>query len=125
MSPLHTHRSECQVGTQTPPGFVDITSDIARALARSGVAAGLVTVTAPSGCSLIVNEFESGLLADLRRTFLDLGSRGNGTRPRVGAASVVLPAREGRLLLGRWQRVLLVELEAAAERSVGVQVVGE
>jgi thiamine phosphate synthase YjbQ (UPF0047 family) len=38
---------------------------------------------------------------------------------------VVLPASEGRLQLGRWQRLLLVELEEAAERSVSIQVVGE
>lgn len=125
MVQLNTHRSECRVTTPAPPEFVDITPDVARVLSDSEVGTGLVTVAAPPGCTLIVNEFESGLLADLKRTFLDLEARGNGSRPRIGSSSVVLPARDGRLLLGRWQRLLLVELEAAAERSVAVQIVGE
>ena len=125
MSPLRTHRSECSVSTPARDEFVDITADVSRTLARSGVDAGLVTISAPPGCAIVVNEFESGLLADLKRTILDLQSRANGSRPNIGSASVVLPADDGKLLLGRWQRLLLVELENGTERSVGVQVVGD
>lgn len=125
MSPLFTHRSECSVATQSPPEFVDITSDVVDAVAESGVGAGLVTVSVPAECAIVVNEFESGLLADLKKTVLDLRARSNGGGPRIGSTSVVLPLDSGRLLLGRWQRLLLVELEAAAERSFSVQVVGE
>jgi thiamine phosphate synthase YjbQ (UPF0047 family) len=43
----------------------------------------------------------------------------------LGSSSVVLPATDGRLRLGVWQRVLLVELEAPQQRRIVVQVVGE
>ena len=120
-----THRSQCSVVTQEPPGFIDITPDVGDAVARSGVDAGLVTVSVPPQCALVVNEFESGLIEDLKKTVLDLRARSNGAAAHIGSTSVVLPLDSGRLLLGRWQRLLLVELEAAAERSVAVQVVGE
>lgn len=122
---MNTHRSERTVATPAPHEFVDITSEVVHALAESGLSSGHVTVSAPPGCSIVVNEFESGLLADLKRTFLDLEARANGSAGPVGCASVVLPAAGGRLQLGRWQRLLLVELERACERPVGVQVVGE
>ena len=89
------------------------------------MSAGHVTVSAPPGCAIVVNELESGLLADLKRTVQDLQAPSNGWDTTIGSTSVVLPAEEGRLLLGRWQRLLLVELETATRRSVGVQVVGE
>jgi thiamine phosphate synthase YjbQ (UPF0047 family) len=43
----------------------------------------------------------------------------------IGSTSVVIPAVDGRLRLGTWQRVLLVELDEPARRSFLVQVVGE
>ncbi len=120
-----THRCDCTVTTPALLEFVDVTDDVVRALASCGISAGHVTVSAPAGCSIIVNEFESGLLADLKRTMSDLQRRSNGSRPSIGSSSVVLPALDGRLQLGRWQRLLIVEFEDPGPRSVGVQVVGE
>ena len=122
---MHTQRCECPVATPAPPGFIDITPEVEHALESSGVSAGHVTVGAPTGCSIVVNELESGLLTDLRRTVQDLQPLSDGSGTTIGSTSVVLPADGGRLLLGRWQRVLLVELEKATHRSVSVQVVGE
>ncbi|MDQ4143943.1 MAG: YjbQ family protein [Actinomycetota bacterium] len=122
---MQSHRCECTVTTPGALEFVDVTDDVTEALATSHVLGGHVTVTAPPGCSIIVNEFESGLLSDLKRTMLDLQGQANGSRPKIGSGSVVLPAVDGRLRLGRWQRLLLIELEQPSRRSVGVQVVGE
>jgi thiamine phosphate synthase YjbQ (UPF0047 family) len=43
----------------------------------------------------------------------------------LGATSVVLPAVDGHLRLGTWQRVLLVELREPSQRSIVIQIVGE
>lgn len=122
---MHTYGFDRTVVTAAPPEFVDITSQVEDALDTSHVADGQVTVTAPPGCAIIVNEFESGLLSDIKRTLERLRATSNGSEPRIGAVSVVLPASEGRLCLGRWQRLLLVELEKSTERSVSIQVVGD
>ncbi len=122
---MQSHRCECSVTTPDVLEFVDVTDEVVDAFAECAISGGHVTVTAPPGCSIIVNEFESGLLADLKRTMLQVQSNENGSRPSIGSASVVLPARDGKIQLGRWQRLLLVELEGPNRRSVGVQVVGE
>lgn len=129
---MRTHRCECIVTTPDVHEFVDITDEVVGALTACHLTAGHVTVTAPAGCAIIVNEFETGLLSDLKRTLLHLDARSNGSHPAIGPAgpgigspSVVLPAFDGELRLGRWQRLLLVEFEKPSCRSVGVHVVGE
>lgn len=121
---LKTHSARCTAETTGAPDFVDITEAVEAALLDSGIRNGQVTVFAPGdGCSLLVNERETGLLHDLKAT---LGRLKEAWPPAViGSASVVVPAFEGRLGLGMWQRVLLVELRAAAARPVLVQVLGE
>jgi len=38
--------------------------------------------------------------------------------------SVSVPVSRGRLRIGRWQSVMMVELDGERERTVGIQVVG-
>ena len=121
---LKTHSARCTAETRGAPDFVDITDAVSEALADSGIRNGQVTVFAPGdGCSILVNERESGLWSDLKTTLERLK---DAWPPSViGSASVVVPAFEGRLGLGMWQRVLLVELREATQRPVLVQVLGE
>lgn len=125
MSPmLRTHHARCTAQTSGAPDFVDITDTVEAALSESGIRNGQVTIfAAGDGCSLMVNERESGLLEDLKATF----GRLDGVWPSsaMGSSSLVLPAFDGKLGLGMWQRVLLVELVEPTDRPVVVQVLGE
>lgn len=121
---LRTHRSNAIAKTSTPPDIVDITDHVLDAARASGLKDGLVTVVATEGgCALVVNERESGLLQDMKSA-IDRASNGNG-EVSFGVSSAVLPLVNGELKLGSWQRIMLVELEEPAARSVVVQVVGE
>ncbi len=121
---LVSHQARCTTETRDAPDFIDITDELQDALHNSGVRAGQVTVFTPDdGCTILVNEFEAGLLDDLRRTLTTLTEV--WPPAVIGARSVVLPALDGRLRLGQWQRVLLVELDRPASRSVVVQILGE
>jgi secondary thiamine-phosphate synthase enzyme len=124
---MRTHQSDCSTATLGALDFVDITDEVESRLRASGIKEGMVTVFAPEqACVLVVNERESGLMADIRDTLARLESSDNaGQRAMLGSSSVVLPATDGRLLLGVWQRVLLIELEAPQKRKIVVQVVGE
>ena len=103
----------------------DLTGAVADAVAASGIRDGHVTVsTREPGCALIVNEKETGLLADLKDALARLRN-GDGTGLSLGSTSVMLPAIEGALAVGTWQKVLLVELDSEANRTVVVQIVGE
>ncbi|MFQ5947390.1 MAG: secondary thiamine-phosphate synthase enzyme YjbQ [Acidimicrobiia bacterium] len=130
--------------------FWDLTEPVRELLKRSGVRHGQVTVHTPhTTTSVIVNESETGFLNDFRRHMEELVPRGdyyehddqelrtenvqedeylNGhahcRQLLVGSSSVTLPVVEGELLLGRFQRVLFIELDQARERRVVLHAQG-
>ncbi|MDQ3986621.1 MAG: YjbQ family protein [Actinomycetota bacterium] len=122
---MRTNSFEHKAKTTGPVDFVDLTEQIQHFLARSGFHNAQVTISCPAGCSLVVNELESGLLEDIRRVMAKVDRATDDGASRIGSASVVLPGIKGRLQLGTWQRVLLVELERGTERTVTIQIVGE
>lgn len=125
---MKTHHSQCTVGTGAAMDFVDITDDVQACLDDSSIRDGQVTVFSPEPCcAIVVNELESGLLTDIRSAAHRLGEslKPSHRRTMIGSASVVFPSVDGKLRLGTWQRVLLVELEGPSTRSVLVQIVGE
>ena len=72
------------------------------------------------GCASL-NEHEQGLWKDLRATLERLEKeQPDERRASLGSTSIVLPAVDGKLYLGPWQRLLLVELEKRANaKGVG------
>lgn len=125
--PMTSYETRVSARTGSVPDFIDVTDDITDAVVASGVANGRATIFAgDESCSIMVNERESGLLSDIRKTIERMADgNGPGTSAVVGSSSVVLPVMGGKLGLGTWQRVLLVELKEAAERSVDIQIIGE
>ena len=124
---MRTHLTRCHTGTKDTLDFVDVTGHVAAALRDSGILHGQVSIlVGDSESALLVNENESGLLQDLKRMLerLDMGDS-RDRRAVIGSPSVVLPAMDGALRLGKWQRVLLVELGAGGDRAIVVQIVGE
>lgn len=124
MPDMRNHSETRSFTTSGSFGIADVTDDVEEVLASSGIRAGHVTIctTAP-GCTLIVNERETGLIADIKDA---VGRLGNGAAaPPLGSTSVMLPAIDGALGLGQWQRVLLVELDSESSRDVVVQIVGD
>jgi secondary thiamine-phosphate synthase enzyme len=120
----------------------DVTAAVNQALSRAGLTAGIVTVfVAGSTAGVTTIEFESGVIADLDRTLESLAPRtaeyrhhlrwgdDNGSshvRAALVGPSVTVPFAEGKLLLGTWQQIALVELDTRGRRrDVIVQIVGE
>ncbi len=126
----------------------DITDGVQKILQESGVREGMVTITSRhTTCAISVNENEERLLEDIRHFFLrlapadapylhnDLHLRANipPDEPENAHAHLIammlgnseaLCVHEGRLELGRYQAVLLLEMDGPRERTVSVQVVG-
>jgi secondary thiamine-phosphate synthase enzyme len=142
---------EFLVHTDGPvPGFFDVTDLVSDVVCRSGVEQGqLLATTAHTTCALIVQENEPLLLADLAERLcrfasaddsylhnrLDLrvinllgpDERANGhshCQHALLGAGVALPVAGGHVMLGQWQRVLLVELDGPRPRQLMVQVTG-
>jgi secondary thiamine-phosphate synthase enzyme len=136
--------------TSCPTEFIDLTDRLASIVAASGVRAGLLNVQSlHTTLGIMVNEHEPLLLADFA-TLLDRAAprqavyrhddaavrtvnvtaeeRINGhahCQALLLAPSACLNIVDGRIRLGQWQRVFVVELDGPRRREISVAVVGE
>jgi secondary thiamine-phosphate synthase enzyme len=140
-------RDVVHIRTEKHLQFVDLTALVAERVRRSGVGEGMVTVQSRhTTTAIVVNENEPLLLADFEdlleawapagRVYRhnDLAAREapadekpNGhahARSLVLGTSVCLNVADGRIDLGRWQSIFLVELDGPRKRSLSVQVLG-
>lgn len=124
-------------------GTTDITAEVARAVAASGVATGLCTVFLQhTSASLILCEnADPDVRVDLEMLLSRLAPDGDPAyvhdtegpddmaahvRSVLTSNSLSIPVSGGRLMLGTWQGLYLYEHRTAPhERSVVVTVMGE
>jgi len=119
----------------------DITDEVAGAAKESGVRNGIVTVFVPGSTAGVTTiEHEPGMVRDLQE-FLDRsapkgakyhhnhGGESNGhahVRAAFVGPSLTVPLIEGRLALGTWQQIVLVDFDdRPRRREVTVQTIGE
>jgi len=146
---LRVERATLQVTTGTCLEFVDVTDRIAERVQALGISQGIVNVQVRhTTAALVVNENEPLLLQDLRDALERAAPRalayrhddfavrtvnmGPGEVPNGHShckalflrASETLNVAAGRLDLGRWQRVFLVELDGARVRTVSLTTLG-
>ena len=138
-----------RVATPAAIAFVDLTERLERIVADARIRTGLLNVrTSHTTTGLVVNEDEPLLRQDFEACLErlvpgaaayahdDLTRRRDvaSDEPRNGHAhcrALLLPTcagltiAGGRLALGRWQRVFLVELDGPRDREVSVVVLGE
>lgn len=120
---------------------VDLTDDLAREIAGSGLSAGIATLfVAGSTASLSTIEFEPGAVKDLKIALEKLAPEDghyhhhatwgddNGSahvRACLMGPSLTVPFRDGRPILGTWQQVVLVDFDTRPrEREIVVQLLG-
>lgn len=135
--------------TGSGPSFLDITDDVAAAVARSGVRTGQVTIFSQHTTAAIrINENEPLLLRDLGRLLrtmapehahydhndfeqrtvnMTMDECRNGhahCQHFLLASSETVPLIDGAMALGAYQRIFLVELDHPRPRRVLVSIVG-
>lgn len=144
------HREVLQIKTAKEFDVIDVTADVEKAIITSGVEEGYALVYSPhTTCMIVVNERETGLIADMRSTLERLVPRLDNylhddftvrtenmhedetknahshLRQLIGGrTSEHIPVGEGTLLLGPWQRVMFIELDRPRDREVWIQVCG-
>lgn len=124
-----------KVPTQRRRQVLDVTISVAKAVRESGVAAGLCHVWVPhTTAGVIVNEnadpdVSEDILAALEEMLPKIPWRhleGNSDAHVLAAllgTSASVPIQQGRLGLGRWQGILLVEFDGPRSREVWVTCV--
>lgn len=148
--PATCHHTRIRVTTTRAMEFIDLTDRIEALAAVARIRAGFVNVQSlHTTTAIVVNEHEPLLLTDfeallagvapreapyrhddmaVRTVNLAPGERPNGhahCRALLLPSSVSLNVADGRVQLGRWQRVFLVELDGPRAREVSVLVLGE
>ncbi|MFQ5554761.1 MAG: secondary thiamine-phosphate synthase enzyme YjbQ [Acidimicrobiia bacterium] len=130
--------------------FWDLTDFVRAAVERSSVRHGQVTIYTPhTTTSIVINESETGFLNDFRRRIARtvptedyyehddhavrtenlqedelINGHAHVRQLLVGQPSVTVPVVDGEVLLGRWQRIMYLELDQARERRAFIHVQG-
>jgi secondary thiamine-phosphate synthase enzyme len=122
--------------------IIDITSEVARRVEKSGTDSGIVTLfVVGSTAGLTTIEYEPNLVSD----FKDMWDRvipqgipyehdktwgdGNGhshVRASTLGASLTVPFMKKRLALGTWQQIIFVDFDNRPRaRKIAIQILGE
>ena len=149
---MKTSLSTLDVVAQARYAYLDLTEDLQRAIKDSGVTDGAaIAFCAHTTCALLINEWEDGALEDFRDRLLRLvpedgyyahddhdrrtqnlaesHERENGhshvKAMLLSATSHAIPVVAGEPAFGRWQRLLLFEMDEPKERRVVFHVFGD
>ena len=139
---MTTAMDSLRIGTRAKDEVADITDDVQRIVSASKISSGIACVfVAGSTAGVTTVEHEPGLVSDLQDAMDRLYPKGidyehhrrwgdgNGhshVRASMLGPSLTVPVVEGRLLLGTWQQIVLMEFDNKPRtREVFVQVVGD
>lgn len=139
-----------RITTERPTEFIDLTERLQALVEQAGIGVGFINVQAlHTTTGILVNELEPLLFADfatlleglaprdapyrhddlaVRTVNLTADERINGhahCRALLMGSSVSLNVIDGVIRLGRWQRVLMAELDGPQAREVSVVILGE
>ena len=132
---------QVQLATRGEDDIVDLTPQLQALVRKHALSDGQVLVfVSGSTAGITTVEYEPGLIEDLPQAFERIAPRnaryahherwhdGNGhshVRASLLGPSLTVPVSEGRLLLGTWQQVVLVDFDnRPRERQVVVQLQG-
>jgi len=131
---------ELVFSTKKKEEIIDITGDVRAVLGRWGAKNGAVLLFAPHAtASIVINENEPGLIKDVLDLLNALAPPGAGyyhdridrnahahLRSAAFPPYAAVPVKDGKMLLGAWQRILFVENDGPrAQRRVIVEYLGE
>ena len=147
---MKIHREKLQIKTEREFHIIDITRDVEKAILNAGIEEGYALVySLHTTCAVLVNEKESGLLADIQGTLQRLvpqldtylhddfnirtenmhedetkNAHAHIRQVLGGKTSEYIPVGDGELLLGMWQRVMFIEFDRSRDREVLIQICG-
>ncbi len=134
---------EIAISTRRSFEIIDITGEINKAVKEEceekGVSEGVAFVFAlHATCALTICESaDPGMMHDLENKLKELFPKGAGyEHDRIDGnahahlvnsflkPSLVVPVKNGELLLGTWQAIVLVEADGPRKRRIVVEVIG-
>lgn len=131
-----------QIRSRGENDMIDITRSTCKAIEDSKLEQGIVTIfVAGSTAAVTTIEYEPGLRTDFPKILSRIAPNnieyehdktwhdGNGhshVRASLVGPSLTIPFKDGRLLLGTWQQIVVVEMDVRQrERKIILQIMGE
>ena len=141
---LTIHGETIVIQTDQRIELVDLTKQVMEFVRKFNITEGLVSLwSMHTTCALFINEFQTALLADIKRFLEQMVARdaeylhndpNHSDCDRMNADShiralllghnLTLQVSGGEVVLGQWQRVLMAELDGPRARSLRIQIFG-
>lgn len=127
---------EFRISSQKQIQAIDVTDEIAAVVKREKWRDGVLFVYVPHcTAALVVNEFEPHIAADYEKHFAQLrkekwehDSIDDNAAAHLGSAAAgsekFFLVKQGEVILGTWQRIILMELDGPRERRVLLEFLG-
>jgi secondary thiamine-phosphate synthase enzyme len=138
---MKSYRKELWFNTATRRAYLNITPEVERCLAESGIKEGLVLVNAMHiTASVFINDDESGLHSDFEVWLEKLAPekphsqyRHNGYEDNADAhlkrqimgREVTVAVTDGKLDFGPWEQIFYGEYDGKRRKRVLVKIIGE
>ncbi len=138
---MKSYRKELTFNTPTRRAFINITPEVRRCLAESGIREGLLLCNAMHiTASVFINDDESGLHSDFEVFLEKLAPekpydqyRHNGYEDNADAhlkrtimgREVVVAVTDGKLDFGTWEQIFYGEFDGKRAKRVLVKIIGE
>ena len=138
---MKSHRKELVFQTQHRRDYINITSDVEKALKESGIKDGLCLVNAMHiTASVYINDNEQGLINDYDKWLEKLAPhepvsqyKHNGfednadahMKRQVMGREVVVAVTGGKLDFGPWEQIFYGEFDGRRRKRVLVKIIGE
>ncbi len=118
-------------------GMVDITRPVEHSVVDSLINNGIVTISSanPNVC-VTTMEFEPGAKKDLQDAFERIAPKSahepkghhemQDIRPSLLGPSITIPFKDNRIMVGKWQQIVMIDFDGAENRKkIVVQIMGE
>ena len=141
---LTIHGETFVVQTNQRIELIDLTNRVMEFVGAFQIREGLVSLwSMHTTCTLFINEFQTALLADIKRFLEQIVAQDaewlhndpahsdcermnadSHLRAMLLGHSLTLQISGGELVLGQWQRILMAELDGPRARTLRAQIVG-
>jgi secondary thiamine-phosphate synthase enzyme len=134
--------SQIELSTKGYCDILNITGQVEKAVDKSGIADGLVTIFVPGSTGSVTTiEFEDGVIQDLTEAIERIAPSnqpyhhdarwgdGNGfshVRAALMKPGITVPIIDSQMTLGTWQQIVFIDFDnKARSREIVVQIQGE
>lgn len=135
-----SHTKYLTFNTKKRREYINITAEVEKALAESGISEGFALVSAMHlTAGVYINDNEAGLIRDIDEMLERLAPfRADYNHHRTGEDNgdahlknmlvghqVLIPVTEGKLDFGPWQQVFYAEFDGRRPKRVVIKLIGE